>query len=105
MHGARSEVQAKLRNLFLLALSHSLVYNKKIMVVRMRHTRAHTANRRSHHALEGARLSKCVKCEALHLRHQVCVSCGTYRGKTVMKLVKTMAKLEKRVASKTKAVK
>lgn len=75
------------------------------MVVRMRHTRAHTANRRSHHALDGARLSKCVKCEALHLRHQVCVACGTYRGKPVLKLVKTMAKTEKRVVAKGKSVK
>lgn len=75
------------------------------MVVRMRHTRAHTANRRSHHALDGARLSKCVKCEALHMRHQVCTACGTYRGKTVLKVTKNLAKAEKRVASKVKAAK
>lgn len=75
------------------------------MVVRMRHTRAHTANRRSHHALEGARLSKCAKCEALHLRHQVCTACGTYRGKTVLKVTKTIAKTEKRVAAKAKTTK
>lgn len=72
------------------------------MVVRMRHTRAHTANRRSHHALDGARLSKCVKCEALHARHQVCTACGTYRGKAVLKVTKTIAKTEKRA---TKAAK
>ena len=66
----------------------------------MRHTRAHTANRRSHHALDGARLSKCVKCSALHLRHQVCMACGTYRGKTVLKVAKTIKKTEKRVAAK-----
>ncbi len=70
------------------------------MVVRMRHTRAHTANRRSHHALEGARLSKCVKCSALHLRHQVCTNCGTYRGRAVLNVVKSIAKTEKRVAAK-----
>ncbi|MFZ2303441.1 MAG: 50S ribosomal protein L32 [Minisyncoccia bacterium] len=75
------------------------------MVVRMRHTRAHTANRRSHHALDGARLSKCVKCEALHMRHQVCTACGTYRGKTVLSVVKTNSKIEKRVAAKGKATK
>ncbi len=71
------------------------------MVIRMRHTRAHTANRRSHHALDGARLSKCVKCQALHMRHQVCTNCGTYRGKAVLKVVKSIAKTEKRVAAKT----
>ncbi|MDO8604313.1 MAG: 50S ribosomal protein L32 [bacterium] len=72
------------------------------MVVRMRHTRAHTANRRSHHALDGARLSKCVKCEALHLRHVVCTACGTYRGKAVVSLAKARTKTETR---KAKAVK
>ena len=70
------------------------------MVVRMRHTRAHTANRRSHHALEGARSSKCVKCSAMHLRHQVCTNCGTYRGRAVLKVVKAINKAEKRTAKK-----
>jgi large subunit ribosomal protein L32 len=75
------------------------------MVIRMRHTRAHTANRRSHHALEGLRLGKCVKCSALHLRHTVCTNCGTYRGKTVLKMAKAIAKTEKKVAAKGKAAK
>ncbi|OIO31046.1 50S ribosomal protein L32 [Candidatus Nomurabacteria bacterium CG1_02_43_90] len=71
------------------------------MVIRMRHTRAHTANRRSHHALEEIRLSKCVKCEALHMRHQACKNCGTYRGKTVLSLVKANTKKDTRKAKKT----
>ncbi len=75
------------------------------MVVRMRHTRAHTANRRSHHALEELRLSKCVKCEALHMRHQVCTACGTYRGKAVLSLTKERAKKEVKVANKAKVSK
>ena len=39
------------------------------------------------------------------MRHQVCTACGTYRGKAVLKLVKTMAKTEKRVSAKSKATK
>lgn len=66
------------------------------MVVRMRHTRAHTGNRRSHHALEGARLSTCVKCSAPHVRHRACTTCGTYRGKTVVDVLAKTVKKEKR---------
>ncbi|MBI2482207.1 MAG: 50S ribosomal protein L32 [Candidatus Vogelbacteria bacterium] len=62
------------------------------MVVRMRHTRAHTGNRRSHHALVGARLSKCVSCGASHLRHRACLACGNYRGKLVIDVVAQAAK-------------
>ena len=53
------------------------------MSVRMRHTRAHTKNRRSHHALETPRLSTC-KCGEKHVRHKVCMSCGEYRGRKVV---------------------
>ena len=67
------------------------------MVVRMRHTRAHTANRRSHHALKGQRFSKCTKCGADHLRHRACLACGTYKGK---EMIDVLAKVNK----KTKAV-
>lgn len=50
----------------------------------MRHTRGHTANRRSHHALTEARYSTCANCKALHVRHQMCPTCGTYKGRTVV---------------------
>lgn len=75
------------------------------MVVRMRHTRAHTANRRSHHALEDARLSKCVKCSALHVRHVACANCGTYRGKEIKTVVKALTKTTKRATTKGKKTK
>jgi large subunit ribosomal protein L32 len=68
----------------------------------MRHTRSHTGNRRSHHALEKLALSKCAKCGAQHLRHRVCLACGSYRGRTVIDVV---AKAEKQAAKKKAAAK
>ena len=66
------------------------------MVVRMRHTRAHTANRRSHHALKVANIVGCKNCGAMKTPHRVCDACGHYRGKKVLqvkvKAVKTKAK-------------
>ncbi len=59
------------------------------MVVRMRHTRAHTANRRSHHALKKANLLSCKNCQAVITSHTVCDACGYYKGK---KVIKTKAK-------------
>ena len=52
------------------------------MVVRMRHTRAHTANRRSHHALRAQKLAVC-ECGAPRVSHRACAACGRYRGRVV----------------------
>lgn len=69
------------------------------MTVRMRHTRSHTKNRRSHHSLSEPRLSVCSQCKEYHLRHRACLKCGQYRGKEVIDVSK---KIEKKMA-KTKA--
>lgn len=55
------------------------------MVVRMRATKSHRNNRRSHHKLANPALTKCTNCEAMHLRHRMCVGCGMYRGRVVVK--------------------
>ncbi|HYC83041.1 MAG TPA: 50S ribosomal protein L32 [Candidatus Paceibacterota bacterium] len=62
------------------------------MTVRMRHTRATTGDRRSHHALKPQRLSRCANCGAQALRHRACVTCGVYRGKQVIDVVAKQAK-------------
>jgi len=62
------------------------------MVVHMRHTRAHTANRRSHHALKEARFATCKDCGSKHLMHRVCGQCGKYRGRIVVDVLKKTAK-------------
>ncbi len=67
------------------------------MTVRMRHTKGHTGNRRSHHALSGPRLSVCATCGSKHIRHQACLTCGAYRGRTV---VNAQAKAERSLARK-----
>lgn len=54
------------------------------MTVRMRHTKGHTGNRRSHDGLSGPRLSACPSCGSSHIRHQICPVCGYYRGRTVI---------------------
>lgn len=69
------------------------------MTVRMRINRSATKMRRSHHGLKGVRLSACDSCGAPHVPHKACLSCGKYRGRVVIDVVK---KAEKK-ASKNKA--
>lgn len=69
------------------------------MVVRMRHTKSHTANRRSHHALKAQVLSTC-ECGAAKVSHRACPQCGRYKGRVV---VDHAAKAQAKAAKRTKA--
>ena len=72
------------------------------MVVRMRHTRAHTANRRSHHALKAQVLATC-ECGAARVSHRACSECGRYKGRIVIDHVaKATAKATKRSKAEAK---
>ncbi len=62
------------------------------MVNRMRANRSHRDNRRSHHALDDVRLSKCTNCGSQHIRHTMCEKCGTYRGRKVIDMTAIVAK-------------
>jgi large subunit ribosomal protein L32 len=42
--------------------------------------------RRSHDALKRVHYEECGNCGALTLPHTICPTCGTYRGKQVMKV-------------------
>lgn len=70
----------------------------------MRHTRAHTANRRSHHALKPTTLATCSNCEASHRPHHMCLSCGFYKGRQVMDLAAQKDKRTARMQAKKDAI-
>ncbi|MCF7834208.1 MAG: 50S ribosomal protein L32 [Candidatus Pacebacteria bacterium] len=70
------------------------------MVVRMRHTKSHTKNRRSHHGLKSDTLFVCDNCKAPKKGHTVCASCGVYRGKKILDLVKKAEKKQKKQKAK-----
>ena len=47
--------------------------------------------RRSHHALKSPGSSRCSNCGTVGHPHRVCMSCGHYKGKQVMKVKSTAA--------------
>lgn len=75
------------------------------MVIRMRHTRAHTKNRRSHHALKTPTLAVCSNCGAHHRPHHMCLDCGFYKGRQVMDLAAKKDAREARMKAKKEAIK
>lgn len=74
------------------------------MVIRMRHTRAHTANRRSHHALKGVNLAVCKNCGANHRPHHMCLDCGYYKGRQVMDLATKKTERDARRQARLEAI-
>lgn len=74
------------------------------MVVRMRHTRAHTRNRRSHHGLKAPNLSTCSHCGEAHRPHHMCLHCGYYKDRQVIDLEGERAKREARMKAKQEAI-
>ncbi len=53
------------------------------MSIRMRHTRGHTGNRRSHHALSATKIIKDKESGNLRLPHHLDEVTGMYRGKQI----------------------
>ena len=76
------------------------ICNTVAMVNRMRANKSHRNNRRSHHALVAARVSKCSNCSAPHRCHTVCINCGYYNGRKVLDLAAKALKKTKTSASK-----
>lgn len=67
------------------------------MVNHMRHTRGHTRNRRSHHALKAAGTILCADCGQPKRKHVACASCGKYKGRDVLS---KQAKADKKEVAK-----
>ena len=66
------------------------------MVIRMRHTKSHSANRRSHHALKSKVSSKCPNCGSASLPHRACQNCGKYKGREVVDVFSKVDKKEEK---------
>lgn len=71
------------------------------MSVRMRHTRAHTGNRRSHHALSEPALTV-DKSGVPHLRHRANPITGEYRDRKVIDVEKKVQKKQAKIAARQK---
>ncbi len=66
----------------------------------MRHTRGHTRNRRSHHALEATSLVLCSNCGQPGMKHVLCKNCGHFKGRLI---VDKTAKIDKKAVKAQKA--
>ena len=76
------------------------------MSSRMRVTKGHRNNRRSHHGIKAPRLSLCSNCGAYHQRHRVCLECGYYKGVKILDIVKVKKAEDKaELKAETKAKK
>lgn len=62
----------------------------------MRHTRAHTKNRRSHHKAEAQKTVVDKETQVPHLRHRVCLETGRYKGNKVIDIVSDIEKKTKK---------
>lgn len=71
----------------------------------MRHTRSHTANRRSHHAISALNLATCQNCGAKHRPHHMCLDCGFYKGRMVVDLAAKKESRDARLKAKQEAIK
>ena len=65
----------------------------------MRHTRSHTANRRSHHKVKNQAVTEDKETGVVRLRHRASLETGEYKGR---KVLNTMKSAEKKLKKKTK---
>jgi ribosomal protein L32 len=66
----------------------------------MRHTRAHTGNRRSHHALKNPPVSVAADSGVVHRRHRAAATSASFKGRVVTSIEKKLARQARRAAAK-----
>lgn len=59
---------------------------EKMALPKRRHSHARTRRRRAHDALLGPTVSTCASCGEPKLPHRLCSGCGSYKGRSVVKL-------------------
>lgn len=52
-----------------------------------RHSRSRRDKRRANWKIKSPHLTLCPDCQEPKLPHRVCMSCGTYNGKTILEVV------------------
>lgn len=88
-----------------VAIYGDFCYSLATMVVRMRHNRSQTKQRRSHHGLKSPALSVCSHCGASHRPHHMCQQCGYYNGRQVLDLESAKVKRDARIKAKEERIK
>jgi len=74
-------------------------------VPKRRHTKSKRNRRRSHIKLTIPTLNKCPKCAKPVLPHVACLSCGFYKGKEVIDVMKKLTKKERKAKEREMAEK
>ena len=73
------------------------------MSSRMRVTKGHRNNRRSHHGVDAPTISIDAETKTPHLRHRANPTTGMYRGRKVIATANAVKETESKEDSKTKA--
>ena len=71
-------------------------------VPKKRQNRRRKGMRASHHSLPKTQTTSCPKCKKPVRPHSVCMSCGFYKGKDVLKLESKLSKKQKKDLQKKK---
>ena len=72
------------------------------MVVRMRSTKSHRNNRRSHDSLSSPAVTMDKNTNVAHMRHRASLVTGQYRGRTVIDVAAKIAKKAKKAKATQK---